>query len=125
MKKILALLIVSLMLLGIAGASAETPLSGGWSVAEVSGISGENRSVFDRATEELLGVDYEPIAYLGCQVVAGLNHCFLCRATLVYPDAVPALVLVYIYEDLSGNAEITNIADLDIAALSIPAEPGE
>ena len=73
----------------------------------------------------LTGVRYEPVAYLGSQLVAGRNHCFLCKATVVYPGAAPKFVLVYIYEDLSGNARMTNIAALDIAALSAPAKTAE
>ena len=71
----------------------------------------------------MVGVSYEPVAYLGSQVVAGTNHCFLCKATIVYPNAVPSLVLIYIYEDLQGNTEILNIADLDIAGFSAPTGP--
>ena len=122
MKKIAALLLACMMLLGAAFALAETPLSGGWEVPEDTGITEESRAVFDRATEGLLGVDYEPIACIGRQIVAGTNHCFLCRATVVYPGAGPTLALVYIYEDLEGHASITNIADFDVADYSAPAE---
>ena len=95
-------------------------LLGGWRVAESSEITDELQDVFSQAAEKLLGVNYEPVAYLASQVVAGTNHCFLCRATVVYPGAVPGYVLVYIYEDLQGGAEITQIAQLDIAGLSQP-----
>lgn len=125
MKKMTALLLASVMLICAAGALAETPLAGGWAVADHSGITEENRAVFDKAMAGLVGVNYEPIAYLGSQLVAGRNHCFLCRAIVVYPGAVPSLVLVYIYEDLNGGAAVTNIAELDIAALSAPAETAE
>lgn len=113
MKKLIALLLTALMLTGIACAYAE-PVDGGWSVAEDNAITDENKAVFDKALEGLLGVDYEPIAYLGSQVVAGTNHCFLCKATVVAPDAEPTLVLIYIYEDLEGNAEIMHIVDMDL-----------
>lgn len=66
---------------------------------------------------------YEPVAYLGSQVVAGLNHCYLCRPTVVYPDAQPSWKLVYVYEPLEGPAEINLIADLDLAALAAPLRP--
>ena len=122
MKKLIAVMLVSLLALFAAAALAEAPLDGGWSVAESAAVTDEYRAVFDKALEQLVGVDYEPIAYLGSQVVAGTNHCFLCRSTVVVPGAEPSLSLVYIYEDLEGNAEITNIAGLDIAALSAPIE---
>ena len=54
--------------------------------------------------------------------MAGTNHCFLCKATVIYPDAVPSYALVYVYEDLEGHASVTQITDIDIAALSAPAE---
>ena len=124
MKKILVLLLAALLLMSTAAAFADS-LDGGWSVAEDSAITEKTKAVFDKAMEGLVGVSYEPIAYLGSQVVAGTNHCFLCRATVVYPNAVPRLVLIYIYEDLEGGASILNITDLDIAAFSAPADAAE
>ena len=125
MEKIISILLVTLMLLSAACALAENTLDGGWNVAEKTDLTDENKALFDKALDGLVGVSYEPIAYLGYQVVAGLNHCYLCKATVVYPDAVPSLVLIYIYEDLEGNTEITNIADLDIGDLSTPVESVE
>ena len=125
MKKIVSLLIAAMMLLTATCALAEMPVSGGWVVADSTEVSEKDKAIFDKAMEGLLGVDYEPIAYLGNQVVAGLNHCFLCKATVVVPDAETTLVLVYIYQDLDGNADITNIVDLNIAALSTPVEAAE
>lgn len=37
----------------------------------------------NEAVNRLTGVDYEPVAYLGSQVVSGLNHCYLAKATVV------------------------------------------
>ncbi len=128
MKKTIALLLASLMLLCVSSAMAEAPMVGGWAIADQNEISEEQKAVFDKALDGLVGVSYEPIepiAYLGNQLVAGMNHCFLCKATVVYPNATPTLVLLYVYEDLSGNATITNIANLDIAALSAPVIAAE
>ena len=122
MKKLIALLLTALLLGTAAAASAGDVLDGGWQVAEDTAITEERQELFDRALNGLLGVSYVPVAYLGSQVVAGMNHCFLCQATVVYPGAQTRLVLVYLYEDLTGHAEITRIADLDIAALSVAAE---
>ena len=118
MKKVLAILMAAMLLIGVTAAMAE-PLVGGWTVAENSEVTEDQKAVFDKAVEKLLGVNYEPVAYLASQVVAGVNHCFLCKATVVSPNAAPAYKLVYIYQDLQGNATVTNIADLDIAALSV------
>lgn len=118
MKKLIAVFLAVMTLLSAVCVLAEGPVSGGWSVAESTEISAEDQAIFDKAMETLVGVEYEPIAYIGNQVVAGLNHCFLCKATGVYPGAETTLALVYIYQDLDGNAQVTSIADLDIAQLS-------
>ena len=124
MKKTVCIIAAILMLVSMTAAFA-APMVGGWNIAENNAVTEEQKAVFDKAVEKLLGVSYEPVAYLGSQVVAGQNHCFLCKATVVYPGAAPKLVLVYVYEDLNGGAKVTCITDLDIAALSVPAKPAE
>ena len=119
MKKIISILVASLMILTVGLSLAEEPVVGGWTLAEDIVITDEQQAAFDKAMDRLLGVDYTALIYLGSQVVAGTNHCFLCRATVVYPDAVPQYMLVYIYEDLEGNAEILSIVDFDISEMAV------
>ena len=99
--------------------SSEEPakMTGGWSATESPEITEDVQALFDKAMNGLLGVNYTPVAYLGTQLVAGTNHCILCQASVVYPGAEPYYVLVYIYEDLSGNAEILDIETLDVGSL--------
>lgn len=84
-------------------------ISGGWTKADSPVITDDFKKVFDKAVAELDGVDYVPVAYLSSQVVAGKNHCVLCKATPVVPNAKTTYSIVYIYEDLEGKAEITEI----------------
>ncbi len=112
-KKFAVLLAFCLLLAGVAAAEEKV---GGWTPAADPSITDEVMAVFEKGTEGLTGVDYVPVAYLGSQVVAGTNHCFLCQATVVYPDAEPGYALMYLYEDLQGNVSVMNIADLDIGA---------
>lgn len=150
MKKLIAILLCSLMLVAVAACAKTTDkpadvandvsaeaggntddepielpelpfpdepseiMAGGWMIAEDNTITEERKAIFDKALAELLGVDYVPVAYLGSQVVAGTNHCFLTQATIVYPDAVPKCALVYLYEDLEGNVTLMNVADLPV-----------
>ena len=119
MKKLIAMILVSLMLMttaALAEAPAEAPLLGGWQASESPEITEEIQAVFDKAFEELVGVDYVPVAYLGSQVVSGTNYCLLCQATVVYPGALPSYVLVFINETLEGEVTIMNIVDFDFGA---------
>lgn len=97
--------------------AAPSGMLGGWSATESPEITPEVQDLMDKATEGLLGVDYTPVAYLGTQLVAGTNHCILCQAKVVYPDAQPYYALVYLYEDLSGNVEVLDIETLDLGEM--------
>ena len=88
-----------------------TEKTGGWTDAKDTELTEERIAIFNKATERLLGVNYEPVEYLGSQVVAGINHCYLCWATPVSQDAAPHLVRVYIYEDLNGGCTVTEIVE--------------
>ena len=139
MKKILIVLMAALLVLTAVAckaneqpkaaeeqptAEAETlanePLAGGWTPAEDFSVTEERRAIFDKGMAVLLGVDYEPLAYLGSQVVAGKNHVFLAKGTAVTPALPVSYALVYLYEDLQGNVKLLNIADLPI----VPNEDG-
>lgn len=91
----------------------EEPVDGGWGAASDPAITDGIKALFDKATEGLTGVHYIPVAYLGSQIVAGYHHAVLCQATTVYPGAGPRWVIVYLFEDLDGEAAITNITDLN------------
>lgn len=91
---------------------------GGWKTSDSPVITDDFKKVFDMALSGLEGVDYTPVAYLASQVVAGMNHCVLCKATPVVPDAKTTYSIVYIYEDLEGNAEITDIVSSNSDAQS-------
>ena len=121
MKRMLVLLAV-LFLARSATAWAEGA-TGAWQTAADTALTPERLVPLEEALTGLVGVAYEPVAYLGSQVVAGRNHCYLCRATVVYPDAQSSWKLVYVHEPLEGVAEITRIADLDLAALATPLSP--
>lgn len=103
-----------------AGEDEAFGMAGGWEVSGEPDLTDEYKAIFAQAFEMLVGVDYEPVALLGTQIVSGTNYCFLAKATVVYPNALPKYVLVYIYEDLFGSAVLMNIADMPV----IPNEYG-
>ncbi|MBQ6146880.1 MAG: hypothetical protein IJI82_07600 [Clostridia bacterium] len=129
MKKILIGLLAVLLMLTVAcnkEAEAQTvvgadePLAGGWTPAEDSSLTEERLAIFEKGMAALLGVDYVPLAYLGSQVVAGTNHVFLVKGTMVVPTQPVSYALAYLYEDLQGGVQILTIADLPI----VPQEDG-
>ena len=93
-------------------------------MADSTEITPDRQELFDRAVEDLVGVGYTPEAYLGSQIVAGTNHCFLCRAQTVYPNAQPYYTLVFLYEDLQGGVEITGFSNLTEAPSDSTAAGG-
>ena len=102
------------------GGAAEQ-LSGGWSFPEeftAGTLPEEAAAAFEKALEGFVGSDLTPMALLGTQVVAGTNYAVLCRTQAVTPDAVPQAQIVFVYADLQGNAEITNIVTLDAGAFN-------
>lgn len=102
---------------GTVAAVSEEQLAGGWTYAESPEVTDALTALLEKATEGLVGAAYTPVAYLGSQVVAGSNHCLLCQVTPVVPDPQPNYVLVYIYENLEGGAELMQTIDLDVGAL--------
>lgn len=90
--------------------------AGQWQQPDSPAMTDEASAAFNKATEQLVGVDYKPIALLSTQVVAGTNYRVLCEATVVYPGAEPHYVVMTIYEDLDGNASILGISDSFISA---------
>ena len=105
-------------------AQTEAMMTGGWKNVphEAEELPEGAQEAFDKATENMDGAEYTPVALLSEQLVTGMNYCILCQITPVVPNAEPNWALVYIYADLEGNAEITNVYELYIAQHSTPKE---
>lgn len=113
MKNVLVWLLACLLLCS-STALADEPALGGWTMPESTEMTEELQALFEKGMADLLGVTYAPVTLLGTQLVAGKNYCFLCQATVVYPDAQPYYALVYLYEDLDGQVSVLQIDVLNI-----------
>ena len=112
MKKLISIVLV-LILCGTIALS-EGMLAGGWTLRDLTEpMTEEEVALFEKAFEGFVGVGYEPVAILSTQVVAGMNYCFLCRATTVTAQPVTYWAYVYIYADLEGNAEVSYIGAIE------------
>ena len=137
MKKILSLIMCCILIaVSVIGFSAcsregvaddsptEPEIAGGWTVSNSPEITDELKKVFEKAKSEYTGMDFIPVAFLSSQVVAGINYCFLCKATTVVPDGKTTYALIYIYEDLEGNAEITEVKNSEVEIIDEPLDGG-
>jgi len=90
---------------------AEAKVVGGWTMPEsmTGSMSNEAAEAFSKAQESNKGEMLNAIYQLGSQVVAGTNYMMLCT-----DGARTEWKVATVYEDLSGNAEITNVADFDL-----------
>ena len=99
-------------------------VAGGWEVVphEAAELPDDAQAAFDKVKDSLDDGEYTPVSLMATQVVAGTNYCILCQITPSDPAAGTKWALVYIYADLQGNAEITNVYEIYIAQHSTPKE---
>ena len=141
MKKLIAMLMV-FALLASAFALAETELAEDWNFPDGSedellddddGVTGQweltdmdtckggeaLRALFAKATAELTGVLYTPAALLATQTATGNNYCILCHCSYTDSDTTDSgWALVYVNEAFGGDVKVTNVVNIDIAALA-------
>ena len=86
---------------------------GGWEVTEDAAVPEHAREVFEKAMPDHDRVDYEPVALLATQLVAGRNYCFLRRTVMDEPGAMPSYELVYLYENLKGDVQVLEVQNLE------------
>ena len=89
----------------------ENCISGTWKRAEDPALTEDAAAAFEKATEGFVGVDYVPVALLSEQVVAGVNYCILCEATVVYPGAEMHYAVVSVYVSPEGTANLIGATD--------------
>ena len=77
-------------------------------------INKEEKVLFDEAVQAYTIAEITPIAYLGSQIVAGTNHCFMCRFLDSIPDAKETYAFISVYEDLNGKAVLRDVRDSHI-----------
>ncbi len=87
-------------------------LLGGWNLEEIKGcnLPQKVQSAFTAITGEMTGADYEPIAYLGSQVVDGTNYRVLALQKLVVPNSEKRIVKMIIHEELDGSVRLVSVS---------------
>jgi hypothetical protein len=74
-------------------------IAGGWKIdIAVQAFPQKVASYGLPVLQDLVGVDYNAVAYLGSQVVNGINHAILVQAKVVAPDALTTLKVAVLHE---------------------------
>ena len=87
---------------------------GGWNLDEVKGcnLPQKVQSDFTAVTSELVGAEYEPIAYLGSQVVNGTNYRILALQKMIAQNAERKFVRMIINEAPDGSVRLVSVSGL-------------
>ena len=85
-------------------------------MSDVKGVAlpQKAQSAFTAVMSDIVGADYEPIAYLGSQVVNGTNYKVLAIKTPVVPNGEKSFVKIIINE---GTDKTTRLVSISRAAL--------
>ncbi len=85
---------------------------GGWTLADFNGVKLPQKvaSGFVAVTGEMVGAEYQPILFLGTQVVNGTNYCVLAVQKLVTPKTEGRIVKVIINEATDGSFSLVSIS---------------
>lgn len=105
MKKALLSLTILLLMAGCTKPQQDNPVVGGWTQVEDKTVTEDLQKIFDQAMEKE-SENYTAIELLETQLVAGTNYKFLSETE------DKKQVIVTIYADLQGNAEVTDIEEL-------------
>ena len=89
---------------------------GGWNLEEIKGcnLPQKVQTAFTAVTSELVGADYEPVAYLGSQTVNGTNYRILALMKPVTLNSEKRLVKMIIHEELDGSVRLMSISGTDL-----------
>ena len=89
---------------------------GGWNLDEIKGcnLPQKVQTDFIAVTSEMVGADYEPIAYLGSQTVNGVNYRVLALMHPVVANAEKRIVKMIIHEELDGTVLLHSVSGVDL-----------
>ena len=89
---------------------------GGWNIDEMKGVNlpQKAQSAFTAVTGGLVGADYEPVLYVGSQVVNGVNYCVIAVQTLLTATPEKRLVKMVINVALDGTPSLVSVSGLAV-----------
>ncbi len=99
------------------GGFAGGGLAGGWTLNTEfpEAVLDESEAEACTVLEGVMGVQYQPIACLATQVVAGTNFAMLVKATMPAADDAVELRVVTIYDGVDGSLEVLGAKTINLA----------
>ena len=87
-------------------------LLGGWNIDEMKGVNlpQKAQSAFTAVTGGIVGAEYQPVLYVGSQLVNGTNYCIFALQTLVTAKPEKRLVKMIIHEAIDGTASLVSVS---------------
>lgn len=88
---------------------------GGWNIADMTpcNLPQKAASAFSGVMDGLTGADYEPVLYVGKQIVNGTNYGVICKQSIPYRGgAYEHIVLMVLHEGADGNYDIASITPI-------------
>ena len=85
---------------------------GGWNIDEMKGCNLPQKaaSAFTAVTGELVGAEYQPVLYVGSQLVNGTNYCIFAIQKIVVPKSEQRLVKMIINVASDGAASLVSVS---------------
>lgn len=89
---------------------------GSWNIDDLKGVNlpQKAQSAFTAVTGSLTGADYQPVLYVGSQLVNGTNYCILAVQRLVTPKGETRLVKMIINVALDGAASLVSVSGIEL-----------
>ncbi len=89
---------------------------GGWDISELKSCNLPQKaaSAFTGATMDLVGATYEPVLYVGKQLVNGTNYCILAKQTLVTAQPKIRLVKLVVHESLHAEYSLESVSIISL-----------
>ena len=81
-------------------------------IIEEAKLTDEIKVAFETAVKTLTGVAYKPIAFMGEQVVKGINYYYVAEAKVLYPGSQPygVILCVNVFNGVTSIVSIEHIS---------------
>jgi hypothetical protein len=121
MKKLLVPLLILCVLISSMPVFAGTV--GDWKTNKPATVMQDQDKIFKKATKEIVGVTYKPVALLARQVVSGTNYVYLCYGTTVSKKRVSSWYILSANKNLNNKVSLNSIEKIDIEDIKTSVKP--